>query len=51
MRRKSIKKSSMFKVQQDKITFKKYLDHVETCATVSAYPHLADVFFVLFLDN
>lgn len=43
MRRKSVKKSSMFKVQADKTVYKKYLDQVSECATVLRYPHLLDV--------
>lgn len=43
MRRSSVKKSSMFKVQADKNIFRKYLENIETCATVRSYPHLLDV--------
>ncbi len=43
MRRKSVKKSSMFKVQQDKVVFKKYLDQIDQCETVRCYPKLLDV--------
>lgn len=47
MRRKSIKKSSMFKVQQEKIIFKKYLDNIENSSTVRSYPTLLHVFIIL----
>lgn len=47
MRRTSVKKSSMFKVQQDKNVYKKYLSQIETCASVRSHPHLFDV--ILFL--
>lgn len=47
MRRKSVKKSSMFKVQQEKIIFKKYLDNVQNCTTARSYPTLLDVSIIL----
>lgn len=43
MRRGSVKKSSMFKVQADKAIYKRYLDNMETCVTVKSYPHLLEV--------
>ena len=51
MRRKSVKKSSMFKVQADKTIYKKYLDQVSTCATVISYPHLLEVNILLFSQS
>lgn len=48
MRRGSIKKSSMFKVQQDKNVYKKYLDQIENCASARTHPHLFDVTLKLF---
>ena len=43
MRRGSVKKSSMFKVQADKVIYKRYLDSIEACATAKCYPHLLEV--------
>lgn len=43
MRRKSVKKSSMFKVQADKTIYKRYLDQISECASVRTYPHLLEV--------
>lgn len=43
MRRASVKKSSMFKVQQDKNVYKKYLTQIESCAAARSHPHLLDV--------
>lgn len=47
MRRKSVKKSSMFKVQAEKTVYKKYLDEVANCVTARAYPHLQAVLTIL----
>lgn len=33
----------MFKVQQDKNIYKKYLGQIDNCATVRTHPHLLEV--------
>lgn len=38
----------MFKVQQEKIIFKKYLDNIENCTTARAYPDLLNVPIISF---
>ena len=45
MRRKSVKKSSMFKLQAEKNAYKKYIECLDECQTVQEHPHFIDVLF------
>lgn len=37
----------MFKVQQDKNVYKKYLSQIESCASARQHPELLDVLMIL----
>ena len=48
MRRKSVKKSSMFKLQAEKNKFQKFLDEMDSCATITEHPSMRNVLIISF---